>query len=292
MIVSASPAPLTIGIPEDAAARLAFSRRLPDGGGHGDGQGTGSMSLVFGVDPARPDAPLAARARLARTVGLEAGDVVYPEQQHGPGVALVGCADRGRGSMDQAASVPDVDALVTTDIGVGLAVLAADCVPLLMVDPGRAVAAAHAGRRGLVSGVVPATLEVMAEATAPLGGGDVSRVVAVVGPAIGGCCYELPQGLADEVALAHPETRAATTWGTPSIDVAAGVVAQLHAAGVARVERVAICTACGGYEWFSARASGSTTLSRSAPSGRHAGIVCRIGTPCPTTGPPPLGHSP
>lgn len=299
----APPAPLTIGVPEDPTARMAFSRASHEGGQGGQGvhdpgagpaneAGNGSLSLLVGVDPAHPHAPLAARARLAAEVGLQAADVVYPAQPHGPDVAVVGRADRGRGARDQADAIPGVDALVTTEVGVGLAVLAADCVPVLLVDPGRAVAAAHAGRRGLVRGLVPATLETLAATTAPLGGGDPSSVVAVVGPAIGGCCYELPEEIVNEVTAAHPETRATTTWGTPSVDVAAGVVAQLRAAGIARVQQVAVCTACGGYEWFSARASASTTLRRSASAGRHAGIVCRTSTPLPNPRFASSRHSP
>ncbi|MPZ86814.1 MAG: laccase [Nitriliruptorales bacterium] len=291
------PAPLAVAVPEDGSARLAFSRAPPEGlraaGVAGaDEVGNGSVSLVVGVDPAYPNAPLAARSRLTAKVGLRADQAVYAAQPHGCGVAVVGRADRGRGALDHADAVPGVDALVTTEVGVGLVVLAADCVPLLLVDPGRAVAAAHAGRRGLVAGIVPATLEVLARETASLGGGDCSRVVGVIGPAIGGCCYELPEGIADEVAAAHPEARGTTTWGTPSVDVAAGVVAQLRAAGIARIQRVGTCTVCDGYRWFSARASASTTLRRSASTGRHAGIVCRIGLPVPNQRFASARHSP
>lgn len=93
------------------------------------------------------------------------------------------------------------------------------------------------------------------------------EVEARIGPAIGGCCYEVPAELADEVAAAHPAARATTTWGTPALDLPAAVAAQLHEAGVERVERAGVCTRCGGEGWFSHR--------RDPGAGRQAGVVVR-----------------
>jgi hypothetical protein len=228
------------------------------------------VSLTVGGEPGRPGAVHAARAALAAAVDLSPGDLVFAAQVHGPRVARVGRTDRGRGVEDHATAVPGVDALVTTDPGVGLAVLAADCVPLLLVAPGRAVAAVHAGRAGLEAGVVPAALAALRAAA-----GDPAGVVAVAGPAIGPCCYEVEQALADRVAAAVGPIADRTRWGTPSLDLVAGVEAQLRADGVTRIERVGECTRCGGGPWFSARASGST-LSDDAPAGRHAAVIRRL----------------
>jgi polyphenol oxidase len=227
---------------------------------------------------------LAARARLAAAVGLEPDAVVYAEQTHGRGVARVGRDDGGRGARDAASAVRGVDALVTAEPGVGVAVLAADCAPVLLVDPGAGVAAAHSGRRGTEADVVGAALDELVGEH-----GDPERVVAIVGPAIGACCYEVPAELRDAVDAAVPGMGAVTRWGTPALDVRAGVRSQLAAAGVGRVEQVGACTACGGQPWFSARrsdqassgrrpggAGGSSTLLPGGPVGRHAGIVCRL----------------
>jgi polyphenol oxidase len=118
----------------------------------------------------------------------------------------------------------------------------------------------------VVAGVVPAALA----ALAPAGAGN---VVALVGPAIGGCCYEVEESLASAVAARVPAAAATTTWGTPSLDLPAAVTAQLAAAGVARIERVGGCTRCGSDTWFSHRSATAGT----APAGRQGGIVVRCG---------------
>lgn len=263
----APEAPLVVEVPEDPAVRAAFSRRPAAD----EPSGAGNVSFRVGDEPGRPGSVLAARARLAAAVGLDAGAVVYADQPHGRGVARVGRDDRGRGARDADSAVPDVDALVTVEPGVGVAVLAADCAPVLLVDPGHGVAAVHAGRRGTEAGVVAAALDALLAA----GGGDAGRVVAIVGPTIGACCYEVPAELRDAVEAAVPGTAGTTRWGTPSLDVRAGVRSQLAAAGVGRIKQVGGCTACGGQPWFSARAS-SSTLPTGGPNGRHAGIVCRL----------------
>jgi YfiH family protein len=134
-------------------------------------------------------------------------------QVHGAGVAVV---DR-----PGAAEPPEADAIATTVPGLVLVVLVADCTPVMLADPrAGVVGVAHAGRRGLVAGVVPALVSAMRG----LGAND---LVARVGPSICGRCYEVPIALREEVSASVPEARSVTWQGTPSLDVAAGVVAQL-----------------------------------------------------------------
>lgn len=150
------------------------------------------------------------------------------------------------------------DALVTDQAGVVLLVRAADCVPVLLADPGaRVLGAAHAGRPGVAAAVVPHTVEAMRE----LGARDLT---AWIGPHVCGACYEVPQALQDEVVALVPTTRARTSWGTPSLDLGAGVRAQLEAAGV-RVVDVSACTR-ESPDLFSYRRDG-------AHSGRLAGLI-------------------
>jgi YfiH family protein len=139
-------------------------------------------------------------------------------------------------------------------------VLVADCVPVVLADPGRAVAVAHAGRGGVVAGVVGETVATMAPA-------DPARVEAVIGPAIGGCCYEVDAELAAAVAAEVPASRATTSWGTPALDLPAAVATQLRAAGLDRITRVGGCTRCAPSRWFSHR--------RAPGEGRQAGVVVR-----------------
>ncbi|ALD00544.1 hypothetical protein AM609_03880 [Actinomyces sp. oral taxon 414] len=135
----------------------------------------------------------------------------------------------------------------------GVAVMVADCVPLLLAaDDGTVVAAVHAGRRGMLDGVVTAAVEAMAGL-----GADPAGLWAAIGPAICGSCYEVPERMRDEAAAREPACAAVTRWGTPGLDIAAGVAAQLRRAGVRRIDRPGWCT----YEdrrFYSHRRDGTT----------------------------------
>ncbi|MEV8090021.1 peptidoglycan editing factor PgeF [Streptomyces nigra] len=178
-----------------------------------------------------PQAVGANRERAAKSLGLDPGDVVWMNQVHGTDVAVV---DGPWGD----APVPEVDAIVTTRRGLALAVLTADCVPVLLADPVAGIAAAaHAGRPGMVAGVVPAAVAEMTRL-----GADPARIVARSGPTVCGRCYEVPESMRAEVAAVEPAAHAETSWGTPAVDVAAGVHAQLTRLGVRDRERSPVCT--------------------------------------------------
>ena len=179
-------------------------------------------------------------------------------QVHGRGVAVVG-EPWGQ------APLPDVDALVTTRGDLTLGVLTADCVPVLLADPVAGVAAAaHAGRPGMVAGIATAVIETMITQ-----GARPDRITAALGPAICGKCYEVPAAMRDEVAAVEPAAYAETRWGTPAVDVAAGVRAQLLRAGVRAVGAPVACT-LESADHFSYR--------RDRTTGRLAGYVWLDGT--------------
>ncbi|RLV08314.1 laccase [Streptomyces griseocarneus] len=174
------------------------------------------------------------RERAAKSLGLDPAEVVWMHQVHGRDVAV---AD---GPWDPAdpARIPAVDGVVTARRGLALAVLTADCTPVLLADPVAGVTgAAHAGRPGLVAGVVPATVEAMTGL-----GADPARIVAAVGPSVCGLCYEVPEAMRAEVAEVVPEAWATTRKGTPAVDVAAGVRAQLHRLGIEVAKQSPVCT--------------------------------------------------
>lgn len=151
------------------------------------------------------------------------------QQVHGATVVRAGAGDAGDVAR------PDADGIVTAEGGLTLMVRAADCVPVLLADPSAGVVgAAHAGRLGLQRGVVPATVRRMRDLGA-------TEVRAWIGPHICGACYEVPADLQAEVAAVEPASRSTTSWGTPALDIGAGVRAQLESAGVA-VEVVGACT--------------------------------------------------
>ncbi|MGW2174237.1 peptidoglycan editing factor PgeF [Streptomyces sp. NPDC001705] len=178
-----------------------------------------------------PGAVKANRELAAKSLGVDPDRVVWMNQVHGADVAVVD-GPWGDGP------VPRVDAVVTAERGLALAVLTADCVPVLLADPVAGVAAAaHAGRPGLVAGVVPAAVRAMAGL-----GADPARIVARTGPAVCGRCYEVPEEMRTDVAAAEPAAHAETSWGTPAVDVAAGVHAQLERLGVRDLVGSQVCT--------------------------------------------------
>lgn len=188
-----------------------------------------NLGGAVGDDPA---AVRANRELAAKALGLDPASVVWMNQVHGRDVAVVD------GPWRDGAEIPCVDAVVTARRGLALAVLTADCTPVLLADPVAGVTgAAHAGRPGLVAGVVPATVEAMTAL-----GADPARIVARTGPAVCGRCYEVPEAMRAEVAAVVPEAWATTSWGTPAVDMAAGVRAQLAAYGVQMGEHSHICT--------------------------------------------------
>jgi purine-nucleoside/S-methyl-5'-thioadenosine phosphorylase / adenosine deaminase len=212
---------------------------------------TGTVSVAFTDrrldlgDLATDDVRAAGLAAVAEATGATP---YLMHQVHGTAVHEVTGAD---------GAFPDADALVTAESGIALLARAADCVPVLLVaDDGR-VAAVHAGREGVRRGVVLAAL-------AALGSG--ARVRAWVGPHICGGCYEVPEEMRAEVAAVVPAAAATTTWGTPALDLGAGVLAQLAEAGVPAVE-VGGCT----------REDESLHSHRrdGAGAGRLAGVVWR-----------------
>ncbi|GHF01209.1 laccase domain protein [Streptomyces spiralis] len=179
-----------------------------------------------------PGAVRTNRERAAASLGLDPARVVWMNQVHGTDVAVV---DEPWGT---AADIPSVDAVVTRRRGLALAVLTADCTPVLLADPVAGIAAAaHAGRPGMVAGVVPAAVRAMVEL-----GAEPGRIVARTGPAVCGRCYEVPEAMRTEVSAVEPAAYAETSWGTPAVDVSAGVHAQLERLGVHDREQSPVCT--------------------------------------------------
>ncbi|WP_040633063.1 peptidoglycan editing factor PgeF [Mobilicoccus pelagius] len=195
-------------------ADWGFTRADDGGVSTGDFAGL-NLGGHVGDDPAAVEEN---RTRLARAVGVDREHLLFMAQVHGSDVAVV----RGPWEGDP----PEVDAIVTDRPGLALAVLVADCTPILLADPeAGVVGAVHAGRPGLDAGVVDAAVE----AARDLGA---HALRAAVGPSVCGRCYEVPAEMRDEVAARHPVAATVSWTGTAALDVAAGVVARLHALDV------------------------------------------------------------
>ncbi|MEV1008926.1 peptidoglycan editing factor PgeF [Streptomyces sp. NPDC049881] len=202
------------------------------------------------------DEPAAVRAnrRLAAgALGLDPAAVRWMHQVHGNDVAL---AD----DLSPGGEPPPADAMVTARGGTALAVLTADCTPVLLADPVAGVAAAaHAGRPGLLAGVVPAAVAAMRAL-----GADPGRIVARTGPTVCGRCYEVPAAMRDEAERTVPGCGVVSATGTPAIDIPAGVRAQLAASGVRDIALSPVCTR---------ESADHFSYRRDRTTGRQAGYV-------------------
>lgn len=151
-----------------------------------------NLGLHVGDDPANV---VANRRRAAATVGLDLADLVFCRQSHGAAVAVVDAQDRGLGTLSDSDALDATDAMVTTEPGVGLVVMVADCVPIVMIDPqARVLACVHAGWRGTVAGVTGAAVAAMVEH-----GADASRLVVGIGPAVSPHRYQVGADVHDAV---------------------------------------------------------------------------------------------
>lgn len=150
---------------------------------------------------------------------------------------------------------PTCDALVTMNPEISLAVMVADCIPLLLISTS-VVGAVHVGRAGLVNKVALNAIEAMRD----LGARDIH---AVLGPSICGKCYEVPIQLQQEVTAIHPDSYSMTVQSTPALDLQAGLVAELISQQVS-FEASIMCT-MENSSYFSHR--------RDAPTGRFVGAV-------------------
>lgn len=233
-----------IEVDTGCGARALFTTRA--GGVSAGPYASLNLSPDVGDDPG---AVAGNRARLAALAGLDPGRLVSLRQVHGSEVVRLDAAPAGR---------PCADAAVTDAAGLGLMVLAADCVPVLLwrMDGSR-VGAAHAGWRGLVAGVVEAAVRELAAGVA---------VGAAVGPAIGPCCYETGEEVRERFRERFgPAVVRGSRVDLPGAAVAALVDAGIDAGGISVVDR---CTRCSPAELFSFRGADGVC-------GRQCGMVWR-----------------
>ena len=189
---------------------------------------------------------------IGATLGVGGGAVLRVRQVHGRDVLVLR-------SGDSPATGADADAVLSAVPGAAASVRIADCVPILLADRrGRAVAAVHAGWRGAAAGVVPATVAAFeALGVAP------DDLMAVIGPAIGPCCYQVDEPVR---AAFRASTAAADAWFTADggrwrLDLPSAATDQLASSGVPReaIHRCGLCTAHRPADFFSHRRDGAGT---------------------------------
>ena len=196
------------------------------------------------------------RQRLADVLGLAPEQFVWMEQLHTNTVTVV--------DGPQSEPVEATDAVVTTQPGLALCVLVADCVPVLLSDHNAGViAAAHAGRLGARNGIVKKTVEKMVEL-----GANPANIQVLLGPAAAGASYEVPLEMARNVESRLPGSMTKTSKGTTGLDIRAGLVRQLLSLGVTHVDADPRDTVTD-TDSFSYRREGTT--------GRQAGVIWLTG---------------
>ncbi len=143
-----------------------------------------------------PEAVIENRQRALGLLGAGLDDLVVAEQVHGSRTAVVGRAEAGRGARSVADELADVDALVTTEPGLVLCVLVADCAPVVLWDPVAGVlGCVHAGWRGALGGVLEAAVTAMESQ-----GAQPEHMLAGIGPTIAQDRYEVGPGVTAAVA--------------------------------------------------------------------------------------------
>jgi YfiH family protein len=196
-------------------------------------------------------------------IGIHDGRVVTMKQVHGDHIAEV--------TSTNIKEAGEADAMVTAKADVFLGVLTADCVPILLIAPKQRLAAAvHAGWRGSLAGLPAKTVKYLADnyKVAPI------DLEAALGPAIGPCCYEVGEDVAQPLAarwgpLAKDSINA---WGAKQhVDLRRLNRAILAAAGLPaeRIYTVGPCTKCAGDEFFSYRREGKETGRQMSVIGWH-----------------------
>ena len=194
-----------------------------------------NLALHVGDDPA-----------IVASNRAQIGSAQFMIQVHGDEIVIVDSVT---------SEVPTCDGLITTKPAISLAVMVADCIPLLLVSK-EAVGAIHVGRAGLVNRIALKAIHTMRS----LGSIDIH---AILGPSICGACYEVPFEMQQDVMQEHPRAFATTRKGTPGLDLPKALIADLVSAGVS-YEASTSCT----YEdemYFSHR--------RQNPTGRFAGVI-------------------
>ena len=172
--------------------------------------------------------------------------IQFMDQVHGSVVASIG---------SEIVATPTADALLTQAKGIGLAVMVADCIPLLLSNS-KSVAAVHVGRKGLMNEIAMAAIQAMRAI-------DPSEITAIVGPSICGRCYEVSQDVFDEVSGKFPLSASQTRDGGIALDLSRALIAQLQASGVQVLDE-GRCTVEDG-NLYSYRRDGVT--------GRQVGVV-------------------
>lgn len=216
-----------------------------------------NLGLHVGDDPERV---IENRRRACRELGVDFEGCAFAQQVHGDALRMVTRADAGAGRTRFEDGIPETDGLVVGEPGVTVAVLVADCVPLILYDPEKRVGGvAHAGWRGTAAGIAGRAVRLLVEEC----GSRAEALIAGVGPAIGPCCYRVGEEVVGEVTRGfdYGEPVVERREGSWRCDLAKANAQQLAGEGVPveNIELSEICTSCDSGEFYSQRKVGRPT---------------------------------
>lgn len=229
------------------SARAMFSTRL--GGASSAPYASLNLGYLTGDDAANVRAN---RGRLMDALEIDPRDVLVGHQVHGAEIMSHSTAQTPPGYLTLAPEPPQVDGHTTAAEGLAPLVLVADCLPVALSGPA-GVAMLHCGWRGVAAGIIERGVRAV-EARA-----------AAIGPGIGPCCFEVGGEVLDRFAALGLGDGIASGR---MLDLPEVTERLLRRAGVAEVERAALCTSCEAELFFSHRRDGGRT-------GRQAGAIVR-----------------
>ena len=207
------------------------------------------------------------RRRVCRALGVDFDATTFAQHVHGDNIRVVHAAEAGAGRTRFEDGIPDADGLVVNEPGVTVAVLAADCVPILLYDPENHITAVvHAGSRGTAAGIAHKAVGFLVEEC----GSRRAALVAGVGPAIGPCCCRVSEDMVEELVhgFDYREPVTEKREGDWYYDLVKANVQQLTAGGmvVENVECSGICNSCDSDEFYS-------DLKLGRPTGRFGAFA-------------------
>lgn len=248
---------------EQTGVVVAFSER--HGGVSGAPFGSLNLAAHVGDSPGDVDANRSAFLD-ALGVGADRARLTCAEQVHGGAIAFVDQTTAGRGAFaaSGAGPMPATDALATSLKHLPLMLFFADCVPIVLVAPGPAVAVVHAGWRGALDSLPGKAVAALCSAT----GATPREILAYVGAHIRACHYEVGDEILSQFVNVFGTFARAESG---QLDLDAAVTASIESAGVAscNIARLGVCTAEATDHFFSYRAEGGVT-------GRHAALACIV----------------
>lgn len=202
-------------------------------------------------------------------------NLIIPQQTHSSNVQIVNCKQETVNGIHSPLTshfspFENTDALITNQREVALVLNFADCVPIIFYDPiKKVVASAHAGWRGTVAKIGVKTVESMVENFSC----NPEDIIALIGPSIGKCCFEVKENVLQELKASLPLTPTLCSIGRGSIedtfddshvDLKLINKFQLLASGIKKIDVCEYCTSCSNELFFSYRKEKGNTARHSA----------------------------